>query len=145
MSLCDLATAYEQVLRKRFPGVRVRPDPDLAPAGHDVLAVFCVPDERLTEYAGFMLDEAPALLRARDIPRVTLIPHSVTVTRTHYPELWAALFPATTVVDAGHRWTAKSAVRVTGRDTEAVSSYIGQPQVILDTPTDNLAPVEVAA
>ena len=95
MNLDEISTAYELLLRQRFPSVRVRPDPELASAEQEVLAVFCIPDERLTEYAAFMLDELPALVKRHGLPRLPLIPHSLTVTKEHYRGLWAGFSRST--------------------------------------------------
>ena len=85
----EIASVYQRILGERFPGVLVCPDPDIQPSQGIILGVFCLPDGSKLPYTRFITEEFDDLLASENAPRVTLLPHSISVTRTHYPGIWA--------------------------------------------------------
>lgn len=125
MGMQALVVAYQAILEERFPGVFVCPDPDVHFDDDIVLGVFCLPDGPKLAYTRFVTEELDVILRAKRLPRATLLPHSVSVTREHYPHIWTMAqkrIPTRTV-----SWQLAGAKRVEtfDRDSNIVSVSLG--------------------
>lgn len=94
-SLEELAKAYQQLLREKFPDIIVRLDPDVSDiyAG-GMFAAFCIPDSREEEYSEYLYGEFPGILQAKRVEFVNIILHRDSDTRKHYPSIWREICAA---------------------------------------------------
>lgn len=80
---------YEELIRARFPEVKLRVSPSRAPEGegppYDLYALM-VPDGRLTEFVTFTLDVLPAQLEARGAGHFGITPCSASTTLKYHLE-----------------------------------------------------------
>ena len=82
----DVADAYQALLRTIFPDVVVRHDSNNAPYP-DVYDVFFVADDRMADFGLFVMDRLNAMREDVGLPDVSLIAHSQSATREHYPNI----------------------------------------------------------
>src|SRR5437879_2225361 len=84
-----IVSQWQAALQKMFPGVIVGwnrgiPDEPDAP----MLDVFMIPDAHAADFCRFFIYDAPKIIEAENLPDMDLLPHTVSATREHYPEVW---------------------------------------------------------
>ena len=80
------AAVIQQILNERFPTIVVRRDADVD-AGDNAFDVFGIPDGKLAKFIEYRIEALPDILTRQKLPGVSLIPHTMSDTRTFYPEI----------------------------------------------------------
>ncbi|HLX62685.1 MAG TPA: hypothetical protein VKX17_15510 [Planctomycetota bacterium] len=90
MNIEFIEKKWEDELRRKFPGVVVRQNRRVAheDSAEPLLDVFMIPDAQRRDFFQFMLNDVWKLEANEGFPGVYLMPHSVTATREHHPDIW---------------------------------------------------------
>lgn len=79
---------YKAWISAEFPTSIFKADLD-GPEGIPVLDVFAIPDADMPRFFEFKRCKLFQMKESARLPRVSILPHSVTKTQTYYPEIWA--------------------------------------------------------
>jgi hypothetical protein len=81
-------SSYQDLIRRFFPGVVLRPAEDLDPSlSTEVFDACWVPDDRLEDFEEFLAQRFGALVLAEGLEVPAVVPHTVSDTLRRFPGL----------------------------------------------------------
>src|SRR5258706_14990972 len=89
MEMAKIESIWQEVLRRRFPGVIVRDDRSI-PEEDDwpFLGVYMLPDDKILDYHNFCINELWKIQEEEKLPDANLLPHFASDTKLYYPRFW---------------------------------------------------------
>ena len=83
-----MPVSYQDLIRRFFPGVVLRPAEDLDPSlDTDVFDACWVPDHELAAFQQFLARDFATLVKAEHLPMPAVVPHTASETRRRFPDL----------------------------------------------------------
>ncbi|HLX64641.1 MAG TPA: hypothetical protein VKX17_25435 [Planctomycetota bacterium] len=89
MEMAKIEAIWQEVLRRRYPGVIVREDRSI-PEDDDwpFLGVYMLPDDKVLDFQNFFIEELWKIKEKENLPDANLLDHTVSNTKLHYPRYW---------------------------------------------------------